>query len=97
MSIMTDGSQFEVIDVQHISDVAPVSKLFHDVLAQERAIQVKSVHLSSLEMFISCMHLRSPSKGRVRVICSLLVTPTRVVASAHAKKIQRFPHSMSMR
>lgn len=32
---------YEVVDVSHITDVAPVNKLFHDVLAQERAIQVR--------------------------------------------------------
>lgn len=37
---MAELARFQVVDVGHITDVAPVSKLFHDVLAQERAIQV---------------------------------------------------------
>lgn len=37
---MAELARFQVVDVGHITDLAPVNKLFHDALAQERAIQV---------------------------------------------------------
>jgi hypothetical protein len=36
-------ADFELLDIKQISDLHQVNKVFHDVLAQERAIQVRSV------------------------------------------------------